>query len=76
MPFRHRLKYYREAMDYFCLHSIKSRGQKARVRLCVSSEQRERAANIKHLTENQYLTCSNQYSITPASSNQYPASGT
>jgi len=48
MPFRHKLNYYRDAIDCFCLR--KSRGQKVRARLCGSSEQGERAANstVKH----------------------------
>ena len=45
MPFRHKLNYYREAIDCFCLR--KSRRQKVRARLRVSSEQSERAANKK-----------------------------
>ena len=45
MPFRHKRNYYREAIDCFCLR--KSRRQKVRARLCVSSEQSERAANKK-----------------------------
>ena len=45
IPFRHKRKYYREAIDCFCLR--KSRRQKVRVCLCVSSEQSERAANGK-----------------------------
>ena len=52
MPFRHKRNYYREAIDCFCLR--KSRGQKVRARLCVSSEQCERAANKKRLSNNQY----------------------
>ena len=51
MPFRHKLNYYREAIDCFCLR--KSRRQKVRARLCVSSEQSERAANKKRLSKNQ-----------------------
>ncbi len=50
MPFRHKLNYYREAIDCFCLR--KSRRQKVRVRLCVSSEQSERAANNKRFSKN------------------------
>ena len=45
MHFRHKFTYYREAIDCFCLR--KSQRQKARVRLGVSSEQSERAVNIK-----------------------------
>ena len=43
--FPHKHNNYREAIDGFCLR--KSRRQKVRVRLCVSSEHCERVANKK-----------------------------
>jgi len=50
MPFRHKHNNYREAIDCFCLR--KSRRQKVCARLCVSSEQSERAANKNRFSKN------------------------
>jgi hypothetical protein len=51
--YSHKAKYYREAIDYFCLR--KSRRQKVCIRLRVSSEQSERVANKIKMENRLYI---------------------